>query len=101
MERVKGIEPSFRGVLFIRGEGRFSTNALKSQIMRKSLEARVGIGRETQIWNRIVRIRFPKWVSRNAFILAEMNLNKIPANLMTLEFVDQINPEILLEHWLD
>jgi len=27
MERVKGIEPSFRAVLFIRGEGRFSTNA--------------------------------------------------------------------------
>lgn len=58
-------------------------------------------GRETLIWNRIVRTRFPEWVSRNAFIVAEMNLNTIPANPMTLEFVDQIKTEILLEHRLD
>ena len=55
-------------------------------------------GRETLIWNRIVRTRFPEWVSRNAFIVAEMNLTTIPANPMTLEFVDQIKTEILLEH---
>ena len=58
-------------------------------------------GRETLIWKRIIRTRFPEWVSRNAFIVAEMNLNTIPANPMTLESVDQIKTEILLEHRID
>jgi hypothetical protein len=58
-------------------------------------------GQETLIWNRIVRTRFPEWVSRPAFIVAEMNLNAIPANPMTLEFVDQIKMKILLEHRID
>jgi hypothetical protein len=58
-------------------------------------------GRETLIWNRIVRTRFPEWVSRNAFIVAEMDLTAIPENPVTLEFVDQIKAEILLEHRID
>ena len=66
------------------------------------LLASFGMGsRETLIWNRIVRTRFPEWVNRSAFIVAEMNLNAIPANPMTLEFVDQIKMKILLEHRLD
>ena len=64
------------------------------------LFARIGEGRPL-IWKRIVRTRFPEWVSRNAFIVAETNLNTIPANPMTLEFVDQIKTEILLEHRID
>jgi hypothetical protein len=63
------------------------------------LLASFGMGsRETLVWNRIVRTRFPEWVNRPAFIVAEMNLNAIPANPMTLEFVDQIKTKILLEH---
>jgi len=58
-------------------------------------------GRETLIWKRIIRTRFPEWVNRCAFIVAEMNLNTIPANPMTLEFVDQIKTDILLEHRID
>ena len=61
-----------------------------------------GMGsRETLIWNRIVRTRFPEWVNRPAFIVAEMNLNGIPTNPVTLEFVDQIKTKILLEHRID
>jgi hypothetical protein len=37
----------------------------------------------------------------NAFIVAEMNLNAIPANPVTLEFVDQIKTQLLLEHRID
>jgi hypothetical protein len=66
------------------------------------LLASFGMGsRETLIWNRIVRTRFPEWVNRSAFIVAEMNLTPIPANPVTLEFVDQIKTKILLEHRID
>ena len=58
-------------------------------------------GRETLIWNRIVRTRFPDWVNRCAFIVAEMNLARIPETPVTLEFVDQIKAKILLEHLID
>ena len=58
-------------------------------------------GRETLIWNRIVRTRFPDWVNRPAFIVAEMNLTRIPETPTTLEFVDQIKVKILLEHRID
>jgi hypothetical protein len=58
-------------------------------------------GLETLIWNRIVRTRFPEWVNRPAFIVAEMNLNAIPTNPMTLEFVDQVKMKVLLEHRID
>jgi len=33
--------------------------------------------------------------------VAEINLTTMPANLMTLEFVNQIKAEILLEHRID
>ena len=55
-------------------------------------------GRETLIWNRIVRTRFPEWVNRCAFIVAEMKLARIPKTPVTLEFVDQVKVKILLEH---
>ena len=58
-------------------------------------------GLETLIWNRIVRTRFPEWISQNAFIVAEMDLTAIPKNPVTLEFVNQIKAEILLEHRID
>ena len=50
------------------------------------------------IWNRIVRTRFPDWVNRCAFIVAEMNLARIPATPATLDFVDHVKVKILLEH---
>jgi len=66
------------------------------------LLASFGMGsRETLIWNRIVRTRFPEWINRPAFIVAEMNLTPIPANPVTLEFVDQIKTKILLDHRID
>ena len=55
-------------------------------------------GRETLIWNRIVRTRFPEWVNRCAFIVAEMNLARTPATPATLDFVDHVKVKILLEH---
>jgi hypothetical protein len=54
-----------------------------------------------EIWNRIVRTRYPEWVNRPAFIVAEMNLITVPANPVTLEFVDQIKIKIILEHRID
>jgi len=39
--------------------------------------------------------------SRPAFIVAEMNRITVPANPVTLEFVDQIKIKIILEHRID
>ncbi|MGA9450274.1 MAG: hypothetical protein WBW41_02905 [Verrucomicrobiia bacterium] len=58
-------------------------------------------GRETLIWNRIVRTRYADWVNRCAFIVAEMNLAKIPETPVTLEFVDQVKVKILVEHHIE
>ncbi|MCI0535223.1 MAG: hypothetical protein L0Z50_08345 [Verrucomicrobiales bacterium] len=55
-------------------------------------------GRETLIWNRIVRTRFPEWVNHCAFVMAEMNLTHIPKNPVTLHFADQVKVKVLLEH---
>jgi hypothetical protein len=55
-------------------------------------------GRETLIWNCIVRTRFPEWVGRCAFVVAQMDLACVPDTPVTLEFVDQIKAEVLLEH---
>jgi hypothetical protein len=55
-------------------------------------------GWETLIWNRIIRTRFPEWVNRPAFIVAELDIGTIPARPVTLEFVDQVKARILLEH---
>jgi len=64
-----------------------------------SLLASFGMGgRETLIWNHIVRTRFPELVSRCAFIVAEMNLARIPDTPVTLDFADEVKAKILLEH---
>ena len=55
-------------------------------------------GWETLIWNRIVRTRYPEWVSRPCFIIGQFDLKGLPARPPTLEFVDKIEVEILLEH---
>ena len=44
------VESNTEGVAFERGEGRFSTDARKLNNLRKSLEARVGIGPETPLF---------------------------------------------------
>ena len=58
-------------------------------------------GRETLIWNRIVRTRYSEWLKRSAFIVAEFNLKTIPTNPVTLDFVDDIKAKILLDHPID
>jgi hypothetical protein len=55
-------------------------------------------GWETLIWNRIVRTQYPQWLTRPVFVVAELDMRKIPARTRTLDFVDQIKPTILLEH---
>ncbi len=55
-------------------------------------------GRETLIWNRIVRTRYSEWLKRSVFIVAEFNLKGIPSNPITLDFVDHVKAKVLLEH---
>lgn len=54
-------------------------------------------GWETLIMNRIVRTRFPDWLDRPSFVVAELSIASVPSKLVTLEFVDQIAVKILLE----
>ncbi len=55
-------------------------------------------GWETLVRNRIVRTRFSKWLTKPIFVVAEMTIGKFPQKSATLDFVDQIKPNILLEH---
>jgi len=55
-------------------------------------------GWETLIWNRIVRTRYPDWVSRPSFVIGQFDLKGLPARPPTLQFVDNIKMDILLEH---
>ena len=55
-------------------------------------------GWETLIWNRIVRKQFPQWLTHPVFVVAELDMSKIPAETRTLDFADQLKPTILLEH---
>jgi hypothetical protein len=55
-------------------------------------------GWETLIWNRIVRTRFPDWVSRPSFVIAQFDMKGLPDHPPTLAFADKIKLEILLEH---
>lgn len=54
-------------------------------------------GMENLIWNRIVRTRFDRWLKEPVFALAEMNLNRIPQEPVTLNFVDDIPVKVLIE----
>ncbi len=58
-------------------------------------------GWETLIWNRIVRTRFPKWVNRPSFVIGQFDMRGLPPRPPTLDFVDRIKVEILLEHKID
>ena len=58
-------------------------------------------GRETLIWNRIVRTQFPDWVDRCAFIVAEMNLTRTPTAPATLDFVDRVKVNVLVNHRIE
>jgi hypothetical protein len=55
-------------------------------------------GWETLIWNRIVRTRYPEWVNQSAFVIGQFDMKGLPARPPTLDFVDKIKVEILLEH---
>lgn len=52
---------------------------------------------ENLIWNRIVRTRFSRWLDAPVFALAEMDLNHIPADPVTMHFADQIPVKVLME----
>ena len=54
-------------------------------------------GMENLIWNRIVRTRYDRWLKEPVFALAEMNLNRIPKEPVTLNFVDEIPVKVLVE----
>jgi hypothetical protein len=55
-------------------------------------------GWETLIWNRIVRTRFPDWVSRPSFVISQFDMKGLPDHPPTLAFADKIKVDILLEH---
>lgn len=55
-------------------------------------------GRETLIWNHIVRTRYPERMHQTDFLVVEMDLAGIPPCPMTLEFVDRIEVKVLLKH---
>jgi hypothetical protein len=68
-------------------------------VYRCGLLACFGMGGwETLIWNRIVRTRFPKWVNRPSFVIGQFDMRGLPPRPPTLDFVDRIKVEILLEH---
>ena len=46
-------------------------------------------GWETLIWNRIVRIRYPEWVSRPSFIIGQFDLKGLPHTSAQLGFRGQ------------
>jgi hypothetical protein len=58
-------------------------------------------GRETLIWNHLVRTRYSEWLKRFVFIVGEFNLKRTPANPVTLDFVDHVTAKVLLEHPVD
>jgi hypothetical protein len=46
-------------------------------------------GYTTLIWNRIVRVRYPEWIDRPGFVMAELIFRKpIPERPLTPEFAD-------------
>jgi hypothetical protein len=55
-----------------------------------SLLASFGLaGYTTLIWNRIVRVRYPEWIDRPGFVMAELIFRKpIPERPLTPEFAD-------------
>jgi hypothetical protein len=55
-------------------------------------------GWETLIWNRIVRTRFSDWVNRPSFVVGQFDMKGLPIRPPTLNFVDEIKVEILLDH---
>ena len=55
-------------------------------------------GWETLIWNRIVRVRYPQWVGQPCFVIGQFDLKGLPARPPTLDFVDNIKVNILVEH---
>jgi hypothetical protein len=52
---------------------------------------------ENLIWNRIVRTRFDRWLDRPVVAIAEMDLNGIPRDPVTLHFAENVPVKVLLE----
>lgn len=52
---------------------------------------------ENLVWSRIVRTRFDRWFDAPVFAMAEMDLNKVPADPATLHFADDIPVRVLME----
>ncbi|MCG3148916.1 MAG: hypothetical protein PCFJNLEI_02368 [Verrucomicrobiae bacterium] len=55
-------------------------------------------GWETLVWNRMIRTRFSDWLRKPIFVVAEMAIGNFPQKSATLDFVDQIKPNILVKH---
>lgn len=54
-------------------------------------------GVETLVWNRIVRVHYPDWLRRNAFIVAKLEIGKLPTRPSNLSFVEKVNASVLLD----
>ncbi len=54
-------------------------------------------GFETQVWNGIIRKRFPGWLDRPGFVLAEMDLNRCPVRPETFHFVEEVPVRMILD----
>jgi hypothetical protein len=52
---------------------------------------------ENLIWSRIVRTRFDRWLDEPVFALAEMDLNHVPQDPVTLQFAHDIPVKVLME----
>ena len=55
-------------------------------------------GNDTLAWSRIVATRYPEWLEKPCFVVAEMNITNVPKRPVTLHYVDDINVDILLKH---
>lgn len=58
-------------------------------------------GWDTLIWNRIVRTRYPNWFSRPSFVMAQIDLRGVPSQPITLDFVEKLQVDILVEHKIE
>lgn len=58
-------------------------------------------GWDTLIWNRIVRTRYSNWFNRPSFVIGQFDLRGVPSRPITLDFVDKIQVDIVLEHRIE
>lgn len=57
-------------------------------------------GYENLLWNRIVRLRFDKWLESPVFGVALLNLPEEPLQPLTPKLADNAKVQVVIEHWL-